>query len=186
MNTLSLSPLPTVRKEEASDSFLMEREGFVDEAVVTALVAGGSLPRYAPVSSDLALSADDMDFAGWSIAPALPPRVSEKDSPEMEAFSGVDIRESAPLPVIDDREPGLGQSHRGGHRWWLAGLAGILCTLLGSVLFLSLSERPNVRLNDASQSPSPAASATSMIAPANTAPAPVFAAPVSSNTALNR
>jgi hypothetical protein len=31
--------------------------------------------------------------------------------------------------------------HRGSHRWWLAGLAGFVFTLLASTLLLSLSTR---------------------------------------------
>lgn len=174
MNPLGLTPLPSTRQEETSDSFLMERDGFVDEAIVTELVAGRSIARYAPVPSDLALSADDMDFAGWCIAPALPLRAFDKT--DIVSLSGVNLNEPI-VGLINDTEPDGVSSHRVRHRGWLAGLVGILSTLLGCMLFLSLSEHPNVRLEGTAQPQTPLESAASM----NTS-APMFLPPVSSNT----
>lgn len=108
----------------------MEREGFVDEAVVMALMTGPLPSRSVAFPEDLALSADDLDFAGWRLSPTLP-RVSEVTR---------DIPRRASPPFIE--EPGIGAPHLGAHRWWLAGLAGVLSTLLFSVLLLNLSSRP--------------------------------------------
>jgi hypothetical protein len=134
MTPLSLSPLPSLRKEEPSDSLIMEREGFVDEAVVMALMSGQLSNRSIPSSEFLALSSDDMDFAGWQLSPTLR-TVSERDGDIMR-------RPSPPRLAAFSEEPGIGAPHCGAHRWWLAGLAGLLSTLVFSLLLLNLSSRP--------------------------------------------
>ena len=131
---MRLSPFPATRSEEDSPSLQMEREGFVDEAVVYALVSGPKSSRSMPFRDDLALAVDDMDFAGWQLSPSTPFRSAEVPPQVIDAI----VRRAAP-PVI--AEPGLGLPHVGNHRWWLAGLAGALSTMLFSVLLLSLSSR---------------------------------------------
>lgn len=134
MTPLHLSPFPSLRSDEVSSIPVIERDGFVDDAVVLALVAGPITHRVAPISAELALAADDMDFAGWSL-PATPSTPRAKPMP---------LSSSAPLPRPAppiQNEPGLDDPHRGNHRWWLAGLAGALSTLLFSLLLLSLAPR---------------------------------------------
>lgn len=136
MNRLNLSPFPSLRSDEASSIPLMEKDGFVDDAVVLALVAGTSSARSFADPGDLALAADDMDFAGWRL-----PGSMRSPAPELKELKGAPYefpRRPAP-PLLD--EPGLGEPHHGSHRWWLAGLAGALSTMLFSVLLLSLSAR---------------------------------------------
>lgn len=141
MNPLGLSPLPSIRAEDESGSFLLERDGFVDEALVSAMVSAPHHPiRSTAYPEDLALSADDMDFAGWRLSSAVTVRRAEVPPQVIAAI----VRRATP-PVI--AEPGLGISHQGSHRWWLAGLAGVLSTMLFSVLLLSLSARPGSRLD---------------------------------------
>lgn len=130
MNPLRLSPLPSLRADDQSRSLLMEREGFVDEAVVLALMTSPLPIRSVAHLEDLALSSDDQDFAGWRLSPAL--QIGTESAPAVP-------RRATP-PFI--AEPGIGAPHLGGHRWWLAGLAGVLSTLLFSVLLLNLSSRP--------------------------------------------
>ncbi len=139
MNPLHLSPLPVLRGEEESGSRVIEREGFVDEAAVAALVHGvptGTRPM--PDPEDLALAADDLDFAGWRLSPVPQARL-------IESFPQSDepIRRPAP-PEFE--QAGLGVPYSGGHRWWIAGLAGVLSTMLFSVLLLNLSLRSGTRL----------------------------------------
>lgn len=138
MNPLQLSPIPSSRSEDESASLLMEREGFVDEAVVTALL---TRPLHAPRSTghpeDLALAADDLDFAGWQTISRQDHRRSEVPPQVIDAI----VRRAAP-PVVE--EPGLGQPHAGSHRWWIAGLAGALSTMLFALLLVTLSGRANM------------------------------------------
>lgn len=139
MQPLTLSPLPILRAGDESGLLMIEREGFVDEAVVSALMFGPvSASRQAPYPADLALAADDLDFAGWQLSP-LP------ESRQIQVHAEIEqpLRRPAP-PVIE--EPGLGSPHSGSHRWWLAGLAGILSTMLFSLLLINLSSRPGNHL----------------------------------------
>ena len=142
MSRMKLTILPSPRQSEDDRLPVMEREGFVDEQAVLALLAGPIPSRSAPDPRDLVLSVDDMDFAGWRLSPALPARSIESAplvaKTKSKAKPKVVDRRPAP-PVLD--EPGLGTPHRGSHRWWLAGLAGALSTMLFSLLLLSLSTR---------------------------------------------
>jgi len=130
MNRLNLSPLPRLRSERESGAPQGADNGFVDEAVILALIAGPVIPRRLPDASDLALAPDNMDFAGWDFA--RPTRGAEATT----APSETSTRRPSP-PLLE--EAGIGEPHRGSHRWWLAGLAGAISTLLVSALLLSLS-----------------------------------------------
>lgn len=132
-NPLRLSPLPTLRPEDESGSLLMEREGFVDEAVVAALMAESPYGRSIGYPEDLALAADDMDFAGRTLSSG-----PFRGSPLPSQAPAAAVRRADP-PMVE--EPGLGTPHRGSHRWWLAGLAGVLSTMLFSLLFITLAAR---------------------------------------------
>ena len=134
MTRLHLSPLPSVRFDEDSSDQVIERDGFVDDAAVLALLAGPTTRRAIPEAAELALASDDMDFAGWCLPSAAPSQSSAAKTNPLEVVT----KRPAP-PLLD--EPGLGEPHRGTHRWWLAGLAGVMTTLLFSVLLLSLSSR---------------------------------------------
>lgn len=136
MDPLRLKPLPSIRSHDESDTLLMEREGFVDEAVVLAILNGPINHRNVAYPEDLALAADDLDFAGWQLPPSLPFRtLADVPTPVVVAT----IRRATP-PVIE--EPGLGSPHHGDHRWWLAGLAGLFSAMLFSLLLFTLSSRP--------------------------------------------
>jgi hypothetical protein len=133
MTLLNLSPFPCLRAEEVALMPSIERDGFVDDAVVLALMAGPITPRERIAEpSELILAADELDFAGWSLPlPALP--AETRVAPPAPA-----PRRAAPPAYL---EPGLGEPHRGNHRWWLAGLAGAISTVLFSSLLLFLSSR---------------------------------------------
>jgi hypothetical protein len=135
MNSLKLSPLPTICAENESESRRFEREGFVDDAVVAAMARPlKSGARTMACAQDLILAADDLDFAGWQVPAAAPWLV--RDGNPVVAFPS--HRPATPLM----RQPGLGRRHSAAHRWWLAGLAGVLSTLLFSLLLLTLATRP--------------------------------------------
>jgi hypothetical protein len=137
MNPLRLSLLPSIRANDESGSLQMEREGFVDEAVVLALINGPRHPRSTACPEDLALAADDLDFAGWQL-PATPRARTTEIPPQV--ISAI-VRRATP-PTLE--EPGIGTPHQGTHRWWLAGLAGAFSTMLFSLLLLTLALRPAV------------------------------------------
>ena len=130
MTALHLRPFPSLHSDDVSKSTIADKDGFVDEAVVRSLVSGPICRREIPISAELALAVDDMDFAGWCL-----PQTQSTTQSKTAA-----LPQARPAPPVHD-EPGLGDPHRGNHRWWLAGLAGALSTLLFSMLLLSLSAR---------------------------------------------
>lgn len=161
MNPLQLSLLPSIRANDESGLLQMEREGFVDEAVVLALISGPRHLRSTACHEDLALAADDLDFAGWQL-PATPrARAAEIPPRVIDAI----VRRATP-PVLE--EPGIGAPHEGTHRWWLAGLAGAFSTMLFSLLLLSLSSRQPVAHES---TPSPTVATPAKPNPARTAAA---------------
>jgi len=117
MQRLNLSPLPCTSTAEDVRPAVTGHEGFVDEAVVRKLLAGPEESRQQGRSGALALAADEMDFAGWSLAQAPPARRAAP--PEIGHKASVDSQDI-------------------GHRWWFAGLAGAVTTLLLSGGFLLL------------------------------------------------
>ncbi|MDP3849959.1 MAG: hypothetical protein Q8Q59_05600 [Luteolibacter sp.] len=127
MTRLNLTPLPCERFHGESTPPSHDRDGFVDDAVVRALITGPVQPRPQGFCKDLALLADDIDFAGWRL-PGERPAPSDEGNP----------RRAAP-PAME--EPGIGDAHRGSHRWWLAGMAGAMSTLVISALLFSLTAR---------------------------------------------
>jgi hypothetical protein len=181
MNRLKLTVLPTLRNDSAGDIPLMEKEGFVDEAVVLALLTGPVQARTLAGPDDLALPADDMDFAGWRLSNSFLPRSNRQPSPFTEVGEAFGYRAAPPTleePVWD--EPGLGDPHRGTHRWWLAGLAGLLSTLLFSLLLLTLSNRSQLEIEGISiirKPPMPKAEPALPKAPAEDAELTDFSAP---------
>lgn len=141
MTPLSLAPLPTTRADEDSIPWKNGQVGFVDDAVVARLLSPVGASRRGSCPEDLVLAADDMDFAGWQLAPA----------PSPSAFRGTDdIIETPPLSFRRATPPaamesGTGSLNGSSHRWWLAGLAGVLAALLVTLLLLVLSSRPDVK-----------------------------------------
>lgn len=127
MQSLPLSPFPSLRLEKSRSGSASQPQDFVDDAVILALLDGPASSRKSPEPLDLALSQDEMDFAGWRLSAALPSR----------STAAVVRRPSPPVCT----ESGLGEPHRGSHRWWLAGLAGALTTLIFTSLLFSLASR---------------------------------------------
>lgn len=140
MTPLSLAPLPTTRADENSTPWQNGQVGFVDDAVVARLITPARTPRLESCPEDLALAADDLDFAGWQLD-------SVSNSTE-SAFCGTeDLIEVPPLlfgratpPAI--RQASIDAGYDSNHRWWIAGLAGVLATLVVTLLLLILSSRP--------------------------------------------
>jgi hypothetical protein len=112
-----LAPLPIRNPDERAPGTEW-MHGFVDEAIVAAMISAPFPARVAPVASDLALGACEEDFAGRAV-----PR-------------------SKPVIPCKAVEPGLEAPHAGGHRWWILGLAGGGCTLLFSFLLMTMAWPP--------------------------------------------
>jgi len=74
MNRLNLSPLPCLRLPEGSrgPATSDHHPGFVDDAVVFALLRNPGKPAFTRDVARPALAADELDFAGWHAAAALP------------------------------------------------------------------------------------------------------------------
>lgn len=136
MNLQMLSPLPRQNSDGGPRPSDLQNDGFVDDEVILALVAGPSATRPQGNPLDLVLAADEMDFAGWSL-PAEPTNRSVwvDNTPQ---------RRAAP-PELE--EPGIGEPHRGSHRWWLAGLAGALSTMIFTLVLIAISNRPGPDVN---------------------------------------
>jgi hypothetical protein len=126
MQPLKLSPLPCAIPAEENPAVIRGECGFVDEAVVRALMAGPVFtPKLENARVEVAAKGNALDFAGWCLpAPAAAALVPDH------------TRHPDP-PVLG--EPGLGEPHRGPHRWWLAGMAGATCSLLFSALLIQLT-----------------------------------------------
>ncbi|GAA5116937.1 hypothetical protein JIN84_18170 [Luteolibacter yonseiensis] len=127
MSTLRVNPLPTPSGDAGTPVLQKEWEGgFVDEAVIAAMLARPYVKRSAPQPEDMALSAEDLDFAGWS-APVAPVRETPAP-PEPVAIS---VPRAAPLPAA---EPEEARPRQGNLLWWLAGTA----LALSAILFFSV------------------------------------------------
>lgn len=127
---LQLAPIPAVRSENPAEPVAPLLEGFVDDEVIASIIAmPPSASRIVSHPSDLALSSDESDFAGWAVRGTSPFRIiAEKQ----------ELQHARPLPV---EEPGLGEPHRGNHRWWIAAVSGGASALVLSLLFINLAGR---------------------------------------------
>lgn len=129
---LPLAPIPVSRLDKNGVPSTLIPDGFVDDEVIADLLSVPESPRLAALHSDLVLSADENDFAGWSV---------QRNSP----FRLLAEQQEQPLtpPCEEDEitEPGLGLPHRGGHRWWIATVTGLSSALILSLLFGSLASR---------------------------------------------
>jgi hypothetical protein len=88
----------------------MEKEGLVDEAVVMALISDTHSGRSMACPEDLALAAEDLDFAGWQLpatqaarprAAEIPPPRDQRHRPPRRATAHLcDDNYNAPLTTI--------------------------------------------------------------------------------------
>lgn len=145
MTRLNLSPLPCTRLPEETCQTPADLQGFVDDAVVLALLTGTTDSGPHGNSGALALAASETDFAGWSLTSALPAR-----------SIGTTARRPAPPELA---KPGMGEPQC----WWLAGLAGAISTFLVSALLIPLSRHAT---------PIPENNLTFILKPANFLTAP--------------
>jgi hypothetical protein len=132
---MQLAPLPADRSGSPAEYGAQPIQGFVDEEVIASLISRPSAgaTRVAPSNTDLVLCSDPDDFAGWAIPATSPFRaIAEKQD------------RGEPIPSVRSflaAEPGLGEPHRGNHRWWIAAAATAASSLIISLLFAHLGSR---------------------------------------------
>lgn len=134
MNPLQQSASPRQRLAETSNLQSMEPDGFVDDEVVFALIAGRSQPRVMADSQDLVLPAEDIDFAGWTMPAPLPSRFTPP------IVSPPESHERRPEPPKMQKAPAPPRTQSIG-RWWFACLIGTLFTLSLAALLYALADR---------------------------------------------
>lgn len=172
MKELCLSPFPVHRANDPSSLLLMEQEGFVDEAVVTALMAASPLGRRVADPDDLVLAADDLDFAGWRLSKAVIARTAEVPPQVIDAI----VRRPS-LPATG--EPRRDSRHSSSHRWWLTGLAGVMIP----AVLLSLPGHLGLHLETLL---SPRATTPSLPVPLNRQPPPQLSPKLNEHSRLGR
>lgn len=127
---LHVAPFPAPRFESQEHQPLPD--GFVDDHVIEALL---TLPlsntRVSSVPTDLVLSSDENDFAGWSVPSHSPFRVIAEHHD----------RAAVHPTYFAETDPGIGEPHRNGHRWWIAAVTSAASALLLSFLFTQLADR---------------------------------------------
>jgi hypothetical protein len=129
---LQLAPLPAVCSDDQRTYATPIPDGFVDDEVIASLIALPESYRTSSSPTDLILSSDENDFAGWSVPRPSPFRAIA----ERQALA-VARMETTP----EEAEPGIGQPHRGQHRWWIAAVAGVSTAMVLSLLFLNLGNQ---------------------------------------------
>lgn len=117
-------------------------DGFVDEEVVRALLAGMPVKRVVAYQQDLILSANDNDFAGWQLQ-AAPSRV--EDAPPLDLPSTPAAASAPPPAAAGPRRAtppsiefaSLKAPETKSHGRWLAALAGALTAAVILAVILS-------------------------------------------------
>lgn len=137
MQTLSLSPLPFDNSEESRSHRSLRREGFVDEEVLTGLIARGVYERAFAQPEGMVLSSSEDDYAGWALPVPSPFRGMQ------EAHAPAPVRRPTP-PDLAHSEEGIESAYAGGHRWWLFGVSGAMTCALLALTLLSLAQRAEV------------------------------------------
>jgi hypothetical protein len=158
MNTLPLAPLPSETSKERRTHRHAGGEGFVDEQVVSSVIARGAYERIHVQPEGMVLSTSGDDYAGWVLPVVSPFRVMTKEpsaSPTASRLPG--------SPTLRrDTEPGIDEAYQGGHRWWLFGMSGAMtCSIMALTIF-SLAQRHDMTR----MPPSPISAAESQKAPA--------------------
>ncbi|MBK1882094.1 hypothetical protein JIN85_06700 [Luteolibacter pohnpeiensis] len=162
---MKLSPLP-IAPSDASPKIApaennQQMHGFVDEDAILELIDPTRAQRPSPSVQDLILTADEDDFAGWMRTPKTEPRqlvavAPPSPQPPVSKSSATAIslnlekqRPAAPKLTFRslEQEPGIGAPHSGGHRWWIATVAGLSLAALmaGGLITHSLKTRHEIK-----------------------------------------
>jgi hypothetical protein len=143
MDTLSLSPLPSGACKDSRKIRHIHSQGFVDEAVVSGVIARGAYERIYVKPEDMALSSSEHDYAGWALPVASPFREMQ----DIQVPAAVAARLPAPPTLAEEGispEPGIEKPYAGGHRWWLFAVSGAMTCGILALTLLSLAQRMEV------------------------------------------
>lgn len=133
MHALPLAPLPCESSDESLTFRRMDEDGFVDERVVSRVIARGAYERTHAEPAGMALSSNGDDYAGWPQQIASPFRMSAETTPASN-------RLPSPPALRKYPEPGMDAPYEGGHRWWLFGMSGLLTCSILALTILSLTD----------------------------------------------
>ncbi len=143
MQTLPLSPLPFDDREESRSHRLLRSDGFLDEKVVSGLIAHGLYERTYAQPEEMTLSSSEDDYAGWALPIPSPFRGICEPQPTAPTAPAPWRRPSPPEQTY--LESGIETTYSGGHRWWLFGVSGAIASALLALTLLSLAKRAEVR-----------------------------------------
>ncbi len=142
MKPLFLDPLPSTRCENETYPNLRVEDDFVEDSVIRAVMLGqNSFVRRRSNINDLALTANDQDFAGLQLShrslqsAAMTPYLSDQSRVPHPTFT--------PLPESNTK---AGTAvHR--YRWWLPGVSAFFAIGLGAWMLIEPVELPNRAFN---------------------------------------
>lgn len=140
MNTLPLSPLPFETSEESRSFRRIDIEGFVDEQVVSRVIARGAYNRTTAEPDGMVLSSSVDDYAGWA-PPVESPFVKMAERP---GIAPAPVGDSLPARPWSSLELDVEKPYEGGHRWWLFGMAGAIACGIIAVSLMSLGQHRNI------------------------------------------
>lgn len=152
MDTLPLSPLPSETRDESRHHRRIGSGGFVDEAVVSGVIARGAYERVFVKHEDMVLSSSEEDYAGWALPVASPFREMTEVLPPEQAPARLP---APPQLAAAFSEPGIEKPYVGGHRWWLFGMGGALTCGILTLTLLSLAQRNSIEGITAGFMPAP-------------------------------
>ena len=140
MNTLPLAPLPSETSKERRTHRHAVGEGFVDEQVVSSVIARGAYERICVQPEGMVLSTSGDDYAGWVI-PVVSPFRAMATEPSSSATAS---RLPGSPTLRRDMDPGIDEPYQGGHRWWLFGMSGAMTSGIMALTIFSLAQRHNM------------------------------------------
>ncbi len=140
MDTLPLPPLPSETRDKSRNFNRIDNQGFIDEQVVSEVIARGSYDRTYVKPEGMVLSSSGDDYAGWALPVAAPFRKMtdvSHISPAAGRLPGSPSLRKSP-------EPGIGTPYEGAHRWWLFGMSGVMTCGIMALTILSLVQPQNM------------------------------------------
>jgi hypothetical protein len=132
MDTLPLAPLPSETRDESRNFRQIDNQGFIDEQVVSGVIARGTYDRTYVKPEGMVLSSSGDDYAGWTLPVASPFR----EMTDVSHISPAAGRLPGSPSLRKSEELGIGAPYEGAHRWWLFGISGVMtCGIMALTIF---------------------------------------------------